>query len=217
MAPCRMSHCGWRASTPLQIPLCDLAASPLHRCLPLTFAWVWSMGRFIGGVRRWREGGPFPASLPAWPQCLPDCPLECHPFWVLVPAPSSPCPCRPSCGTHSRGYSLFLRPLGSPSPVKSPTFPLEDAICFRQGSDWCKQEGWDVDPLDPTFPRGHSSQVPRLLRLPTFPPAWPLHMPGLRQAPASLIYLLNNMQAQFPFVFNVSAFQWIRTSRLGFC
>lgn len=151
-------------------------------------------------------------SLPG--HSLPDCLFECHPFWVL-PAPSSPVlsglavvplPCTPCPQDLS----------SSPSPVKSPTFPLEDAICFpgirliQTGRMGCRP----LRPVSSLRPRFSQSQV----ALPAHaPPAWPLHVPGSRPGSASLIYLLNNMQAQFPFVFNVSAFQWIRTSRLGFC
>lgn len=112
----------------------------------------------------------------------------------------------------------------SPSPVNrpivnSPQLPLEDAICFLPGPG----------PIQ-TGRMGRQLPRPRLVQRSWLPgptavlPSRCFRQPGpsvcqaCAEPPSALfIYLLNNTQAQFPFVFNVSAFQWIRTSRLRFC
>ena len=57
------------------------------------------------GLRRRQEGGPFPASLPAWTQRLPDCLFECHPFWVLLHHPLV-----------LSGLAVVPTPTGTPCP-----------------------------------------------------------------------------------------------------
>ena len=112
----------------------------------------------------------------------------------------------------------------SPSRVhgpvtKSPRRPSGRCHLFAAGA-WTDtgRRGRTSSPAAPVLPGGRGSQVlPLCLAVPAFPTARPLRVPGPRRAPASLIYLLNKMQARFPFVSNVSAFQRILTSRRGFC
>lgn len=202
-----LQGCPAGESLPLRILLCSLGSSISPRAPPSGFGMGLANGSAIVFI------------LPAQPQPLPGGLSRCHPLWMLVLAPSSPYPFRSKGGTC---YLLVLTvsgtfPIALP-PSQSPlTFPFGRCHLFPAGTELIQTGRMGCRPLDLVFLRGHGSQVPPSPRLPTFPPVWPLRVPGLSRAPASLIYLLNNMQAQFPFVFNVSAFQWIRTSRLGFC
>ena len=107
------------------------------------------------GMRRRQEGGPFPASLPAWPQCLPDCLFECHPFWVLVPAPSSPV-LSGLAVVPTPLYSLSPRPFQFSFTCKEPHFPFGRCHLFPAGIRLIQTGRMGCRPLRP-----HLSLRPR--------------------------------------------------------